>query len=95
MRIVILSFELCLYIKDECGHWRLILRILAIAILVFWKVDWNVFVPTSGNSVSELPLQAGDDAGQVQWVDIDSSFPLYANHSHFLELVAKERKAHW
>ncbi|XP_070838001.1 ADP-ribose pyrophosphatase, mitochondrial [Chaetodon trifascialis] len=48
-----------------------------------------------GNSVSELPLQAGDDAGQVKWVDVDSSFQLYASHSHFLELVAKERKAHW
>ncbi|KAK9534844.1 hypothetical protein VZT92_007264 [Zoarces viviparus] len=53
------------------------------------------FHDESGNSVSELPLQAGDDAGQVQWVDVDSSFPLYANHSHFLELVAKEKKAHW
>ncbi|XP_030590777.1 ADP-ribose pyrophosphatase, mitochondrial [Archocentrus centrarchus] len=53
------------------------------------------FHDDQGNSVSELPLQAGDDAGQVQWVDIDSSFPLYANHSYFLELVAKERKAHW
>lgn len=45
--------------------------------------------------MSELPLQAGDDAGQVQWVDVDSSLLLYANHSSFLELVAKERKAHW
>ncbi|GAA6226107.1 ADP-ribose pyrophosphatase, mitochondrial [Lates japonicus] len=53
------------------------------------------FHDDSGNSVSELPLQAGDDAGQVKWVDIDSSFALYASHSHFLELVAKERKAHW
>ncbi|XP_008328320.1 ADP-ribose pyrophosphatase, mitochondrial isoform X1 [Cynoglossus semilaevis] len=53
------------------------------------------FHDESGNSVSELPLQAGDDAGQVQWVDLDSSLALYANHSHFLELVAKERKAHW
>ncbi|KAM9780136.1 ADP-ribose pyrophosphatase, mitochondrial, partial [Neosynchiropus ocellatus] len=53
------------------------------------------FHDEQGNSVSELPLQAGDDAGQVQWVDVDSSFPLYASHSHFLELVAKERKAHW
>uniref|UniRef100_A0A3Q4BCH8 ADP-ribose pyrophosphatase, mitochondrial n=1 Tax=Mola mola TaxID=94237 RepID=A0A3Q4BCH8_MOLML len=53
------------------------------------------FHDDSGNSVSELPLQAGDDAGQVQWVDVDSSFPLYASHSSFLELVAKERKAHW
>ncbi|XP_004071576.1 ADP-ribose pyrophosphatase, mitochondrial [Oryzias latipes] len=48
-----------------------------------------------GDSVSELPLQAGDDAGQVKWVDLDSSLNLYANHSHFLEIVAKERKAHW
>lgn len=53
------------------------------------------FHDESGNSVSELPLQAGDDAGQVQWVDVDSSFPLYASHSSFLELVAKERNAHW
>ncbi|XP_074551848.1 ADP-ribose pyrophosphatase, mitochondrial [Halichoeres trimaculatus] len=53
------------------------------------------FHDESGNSVSELPLQAGDDAGQVKWVDVDSSFPLYASHSRFLELVAKERKAHW
>ncbi|KAK2833695.1 hypothetical protein Q5P01_017584 [Channa striata] len=53
------------------------------------------FHDESGNSVSELPLQAGDDAGQVQWVDVDSSFALYASHAHFLELVATERKAHW
>uniref|UniRef100_A0A3B4UVT5 ADP-ribose pyrophosphatase, mitochondrial n=2 Tax=Seriola dumerili TaxID=41447 RepID=A0A3B4UVT5_SERDU len=52
------------------------------------------FHDDSGDSVSELPLQAGDDAGQVQWVDVDSSFTLYASHSRFLELVAKERKAH-
>ncbi|XP_017283559.1 ADP-ribose pyrophosphatase, mitochondrial isoform X1 [Kryptolebias marmoratus] len=49
----------------------------------------------AGDSVSRLPLHAGDDAGQVQWVDIESSFTLYASHSHFLQLVAKERKAHW
>ncbi|XP_056871211.1 ADP-ribose pyrophosphatase, mitochondrial isoform X1 [Takifugu flavidus] len=53
------------------------------------------FHDESGNSVSELPLQAGDDAGYVQWVDVDSSLLLYASHSSFLELVAKERKAHW
>ncbi|KAM4634652.1 ADP-ribose pyrophosphatase, mitochondrial [Polymixia lowei] len=53
------------------------------------------FHDETGNSVSELPLQAGDDAGQVQWVDVDSSFPLYASHSLFLEMVAKERHAHW
>ncbi|KAM7386629.1 hypothetical protein PAMA_009303 [Pampus argenteus] len=53
------------------------------------------FHDETGDSVSELPLQAGDDAGQVQWSDVDSSFPLYASHSHFLEMVAKERNAHW
>lgn len=53
------------------------------------------FHDDAGSSVSELPLQAGDDAGQVRWVDVDSSFPLYASHSHFLEMVAKERHAHW
>lgn len=53
------------------------------------------FHDESGDSVSELPLQAGDDAGQVQWVDLDSSFPLYASHSSFLEQVAKKRKSHW
>ncbi|KAM3863838.1 ADP-ribose pyrophosphatase, mitochondrial [Diretmus argenteus] len=53
------------------------------------------FHDDTGNSVSELRLHAGDDAGQVQWVDVDSSFPLYASHSHFLEVVAKERHAHW
>lgn len=53
------------------------------------------FHDESGDSVSELPLQAGDDAGQVQWVDVDSSFPLYASHSSFLEQVANKRKSHW
>lgn len=53
------------------------------------------FHDETGNSVSELPLQAGDDAGQVKWVDVDSSVALYASHSHFLEIVSKERKAHW
>lgn len=48
-----------------------------------------------GDSVSELPLQAGDDAGQVSWTDMDSSLAFYANHSQFLKTVAEERKAHW
>ncbi|XP_077068579.1 ADP-ribose pyrophosphatase, mitochondrial isoform X2 [Siphateles boraxobius] len=53
------------------------------------------FHDESGNSVSELPLHAGDDAGQVSWIDVDSSLDLYANHLHFLETVAKKRNAHW
>ncbi|XP_062875070.1 ADP-ribose pyrophosphatase, mitochondrial [Trichomycterus rosablanca] len=53
------------------------------------------FHDETGDSVSELPLQAGDDAGQVSWIDIDSSQPLYASHSHFLQAVVTERHAHW
>ncbi|XP_061893301.1 ADP-ribose pyrophosphatase, mitochondrial isoform X2 [Entelurus aequoreus] len=53
------------------------------------------FHDENGNCVSELPLQAGDDAGQVQWVDVDSSFLLYASHSHLLQMVVTERNAHW
>ncbi|XP_030649806.1 ADP-ribose pyrophosphatase, mitochondrial [Chanos chanos] len=53
------------------------------------------FHDETGNSVSELPLQAGDDAGQVSWIDVDSAQPLYASHSHFLEVVVKTRHAHW
>ncbi|XP_031417539.1 ADP-ribose pyrophosphatase, mitochondrial isoform X1 [Clupea harengus] len=53
------------------------------------------FHDESGDSVSSLPLEAGDDAGQVNWIDVDSAQPLYASHSHFLEKVAKERHAHW
>ncbi|XP_076851782.1 ADP-ribose pyrophosphatase, mitochondrial [Brachyhypopomus gauderio] len=53
------------------------------------------FHDETGDSVSALPLQAGDDAGQVCWTDVDSSQTLYASHSHFLQTVAKERHAHW
>ncbi|KAM9457381.1 ADP-ribose pyrophosphatase, mitochondrial [Clarias gariepinus] len=53
------------------------------------------FHDETGDSVSELPLQAGDDAGQVTWCDVDSSQPLYASHSDFLQRVAEERNAHW
>ncbi|KAI1884672.1 hypothetical protein AGOR_G00228830 [Albula goreensis] len=53
------------------------------------------FHDEKGDSVSGLPLQAGDDAGQVSWVDIDSALKLYASHSEFLKVTAKERRAHW
>ncbi|XP_035254081.1 ADP-ribose pyrophosphatase, mitochondrial isoform X1 [Anguilla anguilla] len=53
------------------------------------------FHDETGDSVSELPLQAGDDAGQVTWVDVGSAVPLYASHSQFLETAARERHAHW
>ncbi|KAJ8347354.1 hypothetical protein SKAU_G00287550 [Synaphobranchus kaupii] len=53
------------------------------------------FHDETGDSVSELPLQAGDDAGHVCWIDIDSAVSLYASHSQFLKTTTKERHAHW
>ncbi|RXM90951.1 ADP-ribose pyrophosphatase, mitochondrial [Acipenser ruthenus] len=49
----------------------------------------------SGSSVAQLPLEAGDDAGKVAWVEIDSTLQLYASHARFLEIIALERGAHW
>ncbi|NWJ01134.1 NUDT9 protein, partial [Crypturellus undulatus] len=49
----------------------------------------------SGETMDNLPLEAGDDAGKVKWVDISEKLKLYANHSHFLKLVTEKRGAHW
>ncbi|XP_029462873.1 ADP-ribose pyrophosphatase, mitochondrial-like isoform X2 [Rhinatrema bivittatum] len=48
-----------------------------------------------GNVMDEMPLEAGDDAGSVKWVDISKQLQLYASHIHFLQLVAEHRGAHW
>lgn len=53
------------------------------------------FHDENGNSVSQLPLQAGDDAGSVRWMDISSGMKLYANHISFLQKVAEMHHAHW
>ncbi|KAB0382461.1 hypothetical protein FD755_004378 [Muntiacus reevesi] len=42
-----------------------------------------------------LPLEAGDDAEKVGWVDINDKLKLYASHSQFIQLVAEKRGAHW
>ncbi|XP_059578263.1 ADP-ribose pyrophosphatase, mitochondrial isoform X4 [Alligator mississippiensis] len=49
----------------------------------------------SGETMDNMPLEAGDDAGKVKWVDISEKLKLYANHSHFIKLVAEKRGAHW
>jgi len=35
-----------------------------------------------------LPLEAGDDAAKVKWVDVESTLDLYANHKAWVQLVA-------
>ncbi|KAJ6657510.1 hypothetical protein lerEdw1_002445 [Lerista edwardsae] len=49
----------------------------------------------SGETMDNLHLEAGDDAGKVKWVDISEKLKLYANHAEFVRLVAEKRGAHW
>lgn len=43
----------------------------------------------------KFKLQAGDDAGHVEWVDIDSNLKMYASHSYFVMGAAQVNNAHW
>ncbi|XP_008554638.1 ADP-ribose pyrophosphatase, mitochondrial [Microplitis demolitor] len=45
--------------------------------------------------VGNLPFEAGDDAANVKWIDIDKNLDLYASHIQFLELVSHKHNAHW
>ncbi|XP_075686988.1 ADP-ribose pyrophosphatase, mitochondrial isoform X1 [Rhinoderma darwinii] len=49
----------------------------------------------TGHILDQLALQAGDDAGKVQWVDINSNYSLYASHAQFIQIVAEKRGTHW
>ncbi|XP_048408352.1 ADP-ribose pyrophosphatase, mitochondrial-like isoform X2 [Stegostoma tigrinum] len=53
------------------------------------------FHDETGDSVGQLDLHSGDDAGHVQWSDIDQSLQLYATHCRFLKSVTELRDAHW
>ncbi|XP_067911983.1 ADP-ribose pyrophosphatase, mitochondrial-like isoform X2 [Heterodontus francisci] len=53
------------------------------------------FHDDAGDSVGQLNLHSGDDAGQVQWSDIDKNLQLYATHSNFLKSVTELWDAHW
>lgn len=45
--------------------------------------------------MDHLPLEAGDDAKKVNWVDISDQLKLFASHSQFIQLVAEKQGAHW
>lgn len=53
------------------------------------------FHDSSGKILHDLNLNAGDDAKNVKWMDIDRNLNLYANHLDFIENVAKNKFAHW
>uniref|UniRef100_A0A803J889 ADP-ribose pyrophosphatase, mitochondrial n=1 Tax=Xenopus tropicalis TaxID=8364 RepID=A0A803J889_XENTR len=49
----------------------------------------------TGHLLSQIRLEAGDDAGKVQWVDVSGDCSLYANHARFIHILAQKRGAHW
>lgn len=53
------------------------------------------FHDETGMKVGRFKLCAGDDAAHVQWIVLDASLQLYANHKLFIEKVVENRKAHW
>lgn len=48
-----------------------------------------------GNVIGSLKFQAGDDAGNVKWLDIDQHVNLYANHRDIVQKVVEKLDAHW
>lgn len=53
------------------------------------------FHDENGNTLGNMKLEAGDDATNVRWVDVNRKLNLYANHVKFIEQVAHVRNAHW
>lgn len=53
------------------------------------------FHDDDGDIVGNLKLSAGDDAGNVKWMDIDRSLNLYASHKLFVQKVVEKLNAHW
>ncbi|XP_074040882.1 ADP-ribose pyrophosphatase, mitochondrial [Leptinotarsa decemlineata] len=53
------------------------------------------FHDENGLQVGKFDLKAGDDAQNVQWMDVDENLNLYANHSQFVKTVVQLLNAHW
>lgn len=53
------------------------------------------FHDEDGRFLSKLKFEAGDDAVDVHWIDVDKNVKLYASHSRFIEATANLRNAHF
>lgn len=53
------------------------------------------FHDEEGTSVGAFDLHAGDDAAEVQWMDISHECKLYASHIDFIQKCVELHKAHW
>ncbi len=45
--------------------------------------------------MSRIPLKAGDDAGDVSWMEASSQVQLYASHMDFIKEVVRRKDANW
>ena len=53
------------------------------------------FHDDNGEKLTSLKLNAGDDAANVEWFDLDSDLLLHANHIDMISEVVKRLNAHW
>ena len=58
-------------------------------------VYYNTPTVSAGTAVAQVKLAAGDDAGDVQWMEVLANNKLYASHKHFIQEVAERRGAAW
>jgi ADP-ribose pyrophosphatase len=58
------------------------------------SVAYN-FHDETGDIVGNMKLNAGDDARNVKWIEINSSMKLYASHSNIVKEVAEKLGAHF
>lgn len=53
------------------------------------------FHDETGEFLSKLKFEAGDDAVGIHWIDVDKNIKLYASHSKFIEKTAEIKKSHF
>lgn len=53
------------------------------------------FHDETGDVLGDIVMEAGDDAKNVQWQDIDQHNKLYGSHVQIVERVAQRLNAHW
>lgn len=53
------------------------------------------FHDESGEFLSKLKFEAGDDAVGIHWIDVDSEVKLYASHSRLIRATAEFKNAHF
>lgn len=53
------------------------------------------FHDDTGELLNGMKFEAGDDAQNVRWLDINRNIVLYANHREMIANVATLHMAHW